>query len=181
MLLRLLTAAMIVYSYYEVKTGLPLLTASIPTHQGRTMPVADVIGTNLWVNLGLAILMSALVLAVPFVGRVFPGAVHFGSRRLSDYNLVERERVMPVLRRMTGLLALLVSACFAVRNHLWLQSAATQGSVLSPDWLRREVVTEIEFIVGLLAGFGVLTFYHLGRMDEAARESHSASESDEDV
>lgn len=170
MVLRLLTAAIVVFSYHEIKTGLPLLTASIPTHQGRTMPVAEVIGVNLWVNLGLQILMIALLLAVPYIGQAFPGAVHFGSRRLSDYPAAQRVRVMPILRQMVGLLALLVSACFAVRNHLWLQSASTQGSVLPADWLKHEIMTEVEFIVALLAGFGLLTFYYLGRMDAAAAE-----------
>jgi hypothetical protein len=170
-MLRVLTAVVIIYSYFEIKSDLPLLTARLPTNRNPAgQPVGSVIGHGLWINLFLQIFISGLLLAVPYVGRWFPEAVHFGWRCLSDYTPEQRERIMPLLRNMMGLASLLVSVVFGLCNHLRIQSALTSGPRLPADWFTSVFSSQLQLMAGLAVGLGVLTVYYVGRFDAEAEK-----------
>lgn len=168
-MLRLLTAVVILYSYFEIKTSLPLLTARIPTNSNPAgRPIGFLIGNGLWINLFLQILISGLLLAVPYVGRWYPGAVHFGWRCLSDYTPKQRERIMPLLRDMVGLASLLVSLVFGLCTHLRIHAALSSGPRLPVDWFKHVISSELQLMAGMAVGLGVITFYYVGRFDAEA-------------
>jgi hypothetical protein len=165
-MLRLLPAALAVYSYFEIRTSLPLLTARIPTHGGATAPVGQVISIHVWLSLFLQIFLSGVLLAVPY----FPQAAHFGSRSLRDYTPEQLDRIMPLLRQMTGRMSLLVSSYFAFCIRLRIHGALSQGPVLPADWLARVTRTELEWMVGLLVGCGIIVHRYFARFDEVAAQ-----------
>jgi hypothetical protein len=126
-----LTVALAVYSCVQVKTSLPLLTARILTHSGSTEPVREVIGAELSFSLFLQLFLAALLLGVPYIAAE---NIHFGSWCLSRYTPEQRDRILPVLRELTGLLALLVSFYFAARIYLRIHEARSHGPLLPADW-----------------------------------------------
>jgi hypothetical protein len=65
LVLAVLTAALAVYSYFEIKTSLPLLTAQIMTHRGATAPVSHVLSLGLHITWFLQVFIAALLLAAP--------------------------------------------------------------------------------------------------------------------
>jgi hypothetical protein len=168
-MLRVLTAVVILCSYLEIKISLPLLTARLPTNSNPAgVPVGLVIENGLWINLFLQLLISGLLLAVPYVGAWYPGAVHFGWRHLSDYTPRQRERIMPLLQDMMGLSSLLVSLCFGFCNHLRIQSALSSGPRLPADWFGHVISSELQVMAGLVVGLVVVTFYYVARFDAKA-------------
>lgn len=86
LMLQLISLVMVIYSYFLIQTNLPKLPRRIPTHFNAA-GVADGWGSpdTLWVLLGVQALTCVLFLIVPYVGQRFPGAIHVGSRRLSDF------------------------------------------------------------------------------------------------
>jgi hypothetical protein len=164
-MLELVTVALALCSYFEIKTSSPLLTARIPTHSGATAPVGQVMGFGLWVSFFLQVFLSALLLAAPYVGTE---AIHFGSWCLGNYPPEQRDRIMPLLRQLMALLSLLVSLYFALCIHLRIHGALSHGPVLPADWLDRAVRTDLEWMVGLMLACGAIIYRYLGRFDEIA-------------
>ena len=165
-MLRLLTVAVIFCSYFEIKGDLPLLTARLPTnHNPAGEPIGLLIGRGLWINLFLQILISGLFLAVPYVGRWFPEFVHLGWRRLSDYTPEQCERIMPLLRDMTGLASFSVSLFFGLANHLRIRSALSSGPRLPGDWFKHVMSSQLQLLAGLLIAMAAITFYYTARID----------------
>jgi len=167
LVLTLLTAALAVYSYFEIKTGLPLLTAQIVTHRGATAPVGEVLSTGLYVTWFLQLFIAALLLGAPYLA---PETVHFGSWCLSRYSPGQQQRILPKVRELTGVLAFLVSSYFAARINLELHEARAHGALLPADWLKNVDRMEMEWLVGLLVICGIIIYLYVAKFDEAARE-----------
>jgi len=125
-MLQLISLVMLAYSYFLIQTNLPNLPARMPTHFNAA-GVADGWGSPdvLWVLLGAQALTCTVFLLVPFLGQRFPGAVHFGSRRLNDFPPAQRERVLPLLNEMAGYLSVVMNLFFVLMLHEMIQ-AATQ-------------------------------------------------------
>lgn len=112
-MLQLISLLLVAYSYFLIRTNLPHLPPRIPTHFSVTGS-ADGWGTprSLWVLLGAQILTSAVTLIVPYVGRRYPGAVHFGTTSFSDYSLAQRARIVPLLKDMAGYMCMVMNLFF---------------------------------------------------------------------
>jgi formate hydrogenlyase subunit 3/multisubunit Na+/H+ antiporter MnhD subunit len=151
----LLPVGLIVYSYFEIKTGLPRIAALAPSG------IAGGISAALWVSLFVEILITCLLLAVPLIGRAFPEAVHFGWRRLSDYTPSQRERIMPLLRRMVGLLGASCTFFSGFGIHMRIQAALVNPRHGQPN---------LWWVAGILVSFAAITSYYLRRFDEEAGE-----------
>jgi uncharacterized membrane protein len=125
-MLQLISLVMVIYSYFLIQTNIPKLPRIIPTHFNAA-GVADGWGSpdTLWVLLGAQALTCAVFLIVPYVGQRFPGAVHFGSRKLSDFPPAQRARMVPILNDLAGYLSILMNVFFVFMLHEMIK-AATQ-------------------------------------------------------
>jgi hypothetical protein len=162
-----LTVALALYSYFDIKTSLPLLTARVPTHPGQTAPVGQVISLGLYIFLILQLFLGAIFLGAPYVA---PENIHFGWWCFSKYTPEQRDRILPLLKDLMALLALLVSLYFAASIALRIHSAQSQGPLLPADWLDRGARTESEGLVALAVVCGIVIYRYVGRFDELASE-----------
>ena len=64
--------------------------------------------------LAVQVAVTALLLAVPAIGRRAPQLVSLGWKRLSDYPPEARERIMPLLEDMCGWMAVLFCLFFTL-------------------------------------------------------------------
>jgi uncharacterized membrane protein len=134
-MLQLISLVMVVYSYFLIQTNIPKLPRLIPTHFNAA-GVANGWGNpdTLWFLLGAQALTCAVFLIVPFIGQRFPGAVHFGTRRLSDFPPAQRARVLPMLNNMAGYLAIAMNLFFVVMLQRIIQAAAQPIPHLEIIW-----------------------------------------------
>jgi uncharacterized membrane protein len=160
-----LTAALAVYSYFEIKTSLPLLTAQIMTHRGATAPVSHVLSLGLHITWFLQVFLAAFLLAAPYIA---PQTIHFGSWRLSRYSPSQQELILPLVRELTGLLALLVSCYFSARIYLEIHDAGAHGPVLPVDWIKNVDRTELEWLLALMVICGIIIYLYIVKFDDAA-------------
>jgi len=165
LVLAVLTAALAVYSCFEIKTRLPLLTAHITTHSGATVPASHVLSLGLHITWFLQLLIATLLVAAPYVA---PQSIHFGSWRLSRFSPTQQQRVLPLVRELTGLLALLVSCYFSARIYLEIHDADAHGPVLPADWLKNVDRMELEWLLALMVICGIVVYLYVAKLDDAA-------------
>ena len=160
-MLQLISLVMLIYSFFLIRTSLPLLPARIPTHFNAS-GVADTWGSPdaLWTLLGAQALTCVVFLVVPYLSQRFPGAVHLGRRRLSDFSPAQRARMLPLLNEMTGYMAVLMSLFFVWMLRQMLAAARAPNPHLSPLWP----------MVLLLSGTLVVTWYYLKRLRLAGKD-----------
>jgi uncharacterized membrane protein len=134
-MLQLISIVMVVYSYFLIQTNLPNLPQRIPTHFNAA-GVADGWGSpdTLWILLGAQALTSAVFLIVPYVGERYPGAIHFGTRRLSDFSPAQRVRMLPMLNDLAAYLCIVMNLFFVVMLHRVIQAATQPIPHLDALW-----------------------------------------------
>ena len=164
-ILAALTVALAVYSYVEIRIGLPLLTARIPTHSGSTAPVGEVLSTGLYITWFLQLFLAVLLLGAPYVAA---DKIHLGSWRLGRYTPEQQDRILPSLRELTGLRALLLSFYFSSRIYLEIREASSHGPFLPVDWLRSVDRTECELLAALAVVCGIIIYLYVAKFDELA-------------
>ena len=167
LVLTVLTAALSACCYFEIKTGLPLLTAQITTHRGATVPVSQVLDGGLYITWFIQLFVAALLLGAPYVA---PETIHFGSWCLRRYSPAQQERVLPLVKELTGILALLVSAYFTARIYLEIHDAGAHGPMLPADWLKNVDRMELEWLLALLVICGIIIYVYIAKFDDAANE-----------
>jgi len=165
LVLAVLTAALAVYSYFEIGTSLPLLSAQVMTRRGATVPVSQVLSLGLHITWFLQVFIAALLLAAPYIA---PETIHFGSWRLSRYSPAQQERILPLVRELTAILALLVSSYFAARIYLEIHDAGAHGPVLPADWIKQVDRTELEWLLALIVICGIVIYLYIAKFDDAA-------------
>lgn len=165
--LALLTVALAVYSYFQIKTGLPLLTAQITTRSGSTVPVGEVLSLGLYITWILQLLVATLLLGAPYIA---PQAIYFGSWRLGRYSTEQQQRLLPLVRELTGLLALLVSAYFSARIYLEIHDARAHGPRLPAGWLKNVDLMEMEWLAALVVVCGLVIYLYVAKLEDAAAE-----------
>lgn len=157
---KILAAALGLYSYLLIETSLPQLPSRIPTHFNLAgQPDGWGSPRILWVMLGIQVLTAGLMLFIPFLGRRFPGSVHFGSRRLSDFTPEQRERVAPLLEQMAGCMSAAVSIFFVYIIREMVRTAEQPDSRARIGWA-----------TGLfVAGLAGLAIHFVRRMSQAVK------------
>jgi uncharacterized membrane protein len=158
--LQLISLVMVIYSYFLIQTNLPHLPRHIPTHFNAA-GVADGWGSpdTLWVLLGAQALTCAVFLIVPYVGQRFPGAVHFGSRRLSDFSPAQRSRLVPMLNNMAGYLSIVTNLFFVFMLRGIIRAATQPIPRIHMFW-------PLALLMGGM--FGIMLYY-LGKFRRAAK------------
>ncbi len=132
-MLQLISLVMLIYSYFLIQANLPKLPQSIPTHFNAA-GVADGWGSpgTLWVLFAVQAFTCAIFLIVPYVGQRFPGAIHVGSRHLSDFSPAQRARMLPLLNDMTGYMSIVMNLFFVLMLRESIQAATEAHPRIHP-------------------------------------------------
>jgi hypothetical protein len=155
-----MAVAVVLYSVWEVKSVLP----EIAKASGPRL-VASSIGVDVRVLLIVEIPLVVLLLLTPLIARSFPEAIHFGTTTFADYTPKQRERIMPLLDKMMGLLSLVVSSFFWYRIHVRLHSASIDPRALQHvGW----------WLGGFIISSALVVIYYLQRMSEEADAAGSS-------
>ena len=111
-------------------------------------------------------LVCGFLLAMPLIGARYPGSVHLGRRRLSDFGPAVRERVAPLFTKMMGTMSVLTGLLLSFLLHEIIQAASSsQPHLSSPKWE-----------LGLfLAGVAVTLIYYLRRIYAVTSEALSGT------
>jgi uncharacterized membrane protein len=159
-MLQLISLVMLIYSYFLIQTNLPKLPRSIPTHFNAA-GAADGWGSpdTLWVLFAVQAFTCAIFLIVPYVGQRFPGAVHIGSRHLSDFSPAQRARMLPMLNSMTGYMSIVMNLFFVLMLHEIVQAATQPHPHIHPFFP----------MVLLLGGMFGIMLYYLAQFRRAAK------------
>ena len=158
--------ALVAYSYFEVKADLPSLTAAIPT-DSAAIPVPQAICMDLRFSFAIQLLLVALFL---IVGYIVPESAHFGWWSLGRYTPKQRERILPKLRELIGVLTLLISGYFAAQIHLVIRSARSYGLLLPRVWLQHLERAKLYGLVALLLTCAIVIFRYLKKFEVLAGE-----------
>jgi hypothetical protein len=158
---RFVTLALALYSFLLIRANIARLPARIPTHFNATGE-ANGWGSRdtLWLLPVVQVLTCGLFLAVPLLGRRFPGSINLGTRRLSNFTPEQRERIMPLLSDMMGYMSILLGLLFSVLLRETIHAASSSHPHLSPWW---------ELGV-FLSGTAATLIYYLRRINAAADE-----------
>jgi len=155
--------ALAVYAFVSIRSAMPQLPERVPTKfnwQGE--PTGWGGPETLWILLTTQILGSVVILAIPAIGRRAPQLVNLGLRRLSDYSVEARERIMPLLTDMCGYLAVIYSFLFAFLTREIIRAALVPGTHPS--------LWPIGAFVAATAG---LVIYYVRRFNQEARANSS--------
>lgn len=144
---RALAVMAVLYSYYEIKTGLPQVASPRVGLQA-----------SLWISLWVEAFITLLLLAVPWIARWSPQYVHFGSTTLADYTARQRERIMPLLKNMVGLMALATNLLLGFDIHQRLALVRSRSIGPPAPW----------FVLGILASDALILWHYWSRIDEEA-------------
>jgi uncharacterized membrane protein len=125
--LQFIPIALAVYSYFVVRTNLPTLPQRIPMHFNAA-GFADGWGSpdSLWILFGAQALCCAIFLLIPYLGQIIPGAIHFGSKRLSDYPEEQRPQMLAMLNDMAACMNIVMNLFFVILLRQVIH-AATQA------------------------------------------------------
>jgi len=129
---RLVTLGLAFYSFFLIKTNIPRLPARIPTHFNGSGE-ANGWGSpdTLWLVLVIQVLTCGLFLAMPLLGRRYPGSISLGTRSLSDFTPEQRERILPLLTDMVGYMSVLLGLFFSVLLREIVHAASSSHPHLS--------------------------------------------------
>jgi hypothetical protein len=167
LIMALLTLALAVYSYFEIQASLPLVTARIATHAGHSAPLGPLLSTDLHICFFLQLLFIAVLLGAPYVA---PESIHFGTWHLGRYAPEQRYRILPSLRVLMGLLALLSSFCCSARIYFVIQEARSHEPLLRADWFGSVVRSELEWLAGLALVCGLIIYGFIGKFEKMAEK-----------
>ena len=164
-MLKLVSLALVLYSYFLIQASLPKLPRLIPTHfNAAGEPNGWGSPGSLWILLGVQVLTCVVILSVPYLGRRFPETVSLGLRRLSDYTPAQRVRILPLLDDMMGYVSILMNLFFVFMLRGTLRAAEQAHPQLHIRWP----------LALLLGGTLFLVIYHLRRFSQVAKEENAS-------
>jgi len=165
-MLQLISLIMLIYSFFLIKTTLPILPPMIPTHFNAA-GVADGWGSpdTLWFLLAAQAMACGVWLVIPYVGQRNPGAVHFGRRRLSEFTPAQRARMVAILNDMSGYMSVVMSLFFVVMLHQNLAAARQPNPRIHPFLP----------VALLLAGVFGIMLYYMGKFRRAVNDADEES------
>ena len=161
---KIVAAALAIYSAFLIQTSIPNLPSRIPVHfNGAGQPNGWGSPQTLWVLLAFQVLVVLVMLSISFWSRRFPGSVHLGARKLTDYTPEQRQRVLPLLDRMAGWLSVFTSLFFVELISEAIRAAGSPHPQFHMGW------TVVPFLVSM-AG---VALYYVWRINQVARRAES--------
>ena len=157
---KIIAAALAFYSAFLIQTRLPSLPSRIPVHfNSAGQPDGWGGPGTLWVMLVFQVLVAGAVLSISFWGRKFPGSVHLGTQRFSDFAPEKRERALPLLDQMGGWMSVATSLFFVFLIRESIRAAESHHPEFHAGW------AAVLFVVGMVG----VAFYYLRRINKAAQ------------
>jgi uncharacterized membrane protein len=154
---KIVAAALAIYSAFLIQTSLPGLPARIPVHfNAAGQPNGWGSPHTLWVLLVFQVLVAGVLMLMPLWGRRFPGSIHLGTQRLSDFTPEQRERIWPLLDQMSGWLGVMTSLFFVFLIRESIRAAGSSHPRFHAGW------AAVLFVVGMVG----LPFYYLRRINK---------------
>ena len=133
---RLVAGGACLYSLLLVWTNISSLPSRIPTHfdsAGRANGWGP--PSTLWLLAAIQVLVCAGFWLMGTVGRHFTGAVHLGSKRLSDFTPAQQERALPLLDEMAAVLSVSFSLLLSYVIYEMIRAAASPSPQISFRWI----------------------------------------------
>ncbi len=161
-MLQLISVVLLIYSFFVTRMTIPTLPQRIPTHFNAAGAANGWGSPDIFLLLlGAQALCTVLFLGVPLLGQLFPGAIHFGRRRLSDFPPAQRPRIMALLTDMSAYMSIVMNVFFVMMLHEIIQAALEPIPRLHPF-----------FPLGLMVGgMLVINVYYFWRINSAAKGS----------
>jgi uncharacterized membrane protein len=156
---KIVAAVLALYSAFLIQMSLPHLPARIPVHfNGAGKPNGWGSPHTLWVLLGFQVLSAVVLLSMSLWGRRFPGSIHLGTKRLSDFTPEQRERVWPLLDQMSEWLSVMTSLFFVFIIRESIRAAESSNPEFHAGW------AAVLFVGGMVG----VAFYYLRRISNTA-------------
>ncbi len=167
-MLQLIPIVLVVYSFFLVRTNIATLPLRVPMHFNAA-GVVDGWGTpgSLWILVGVQALTCAVLLSIPYLGQLAPGAVHLGRKRLSDFPEEQRPQVLAMLSNMAAYMNIVMNL-FLVNMLRQIIQAAGQGN---PQ------IHPIFPLVLTIAGMGGILVYYALRFRSVGKDSGAGVQS----
>ena len=168
-MLKFIPLVLLACSYLLVRMNIPHLPACIPTHFNAA-GVANGSGSpdTLWTLVWAQALCCAMFLIIPSIGRAFPGVVHFGRRRLSDFPPAQRARMLPMLSDMSAYLSIVMNLFLS-----WMVREMVR--LAQQPQPRLHMIVPMALLIGGMAG---VTLYYLVLFGRAATGTSDSSPTD---
>jgi uncharacterized membrane protein len=136
LMLKIVAAALALYSAFLIQTSLPHLPSRIPVHFNLAgQPNGWGSPNTLWVLLGFQVLVTAVMLSMSVLGRRFPQSVNLGTKRLGDFTPEQRERVWPLLDQMAGWMGVATSLFFVYLIRESIRAAESPNPQFHSGWV----------------------------------------------
>jgi uncharacterized membrane protein len=155
---RLITAALIVYSFFLVRANIGRLPAVIPTHfNAAGEPNGWGSPSILWLLFLVQVLTCGVLLLAPMLTSRFPGMVHLGRRNLCDFTPAQQQRIPPLLTSMMEYFTVPVALLFVIVVRQIITVASSPHPRLTLWW---PLILVFSSTVAIL-------IYYLRRIDAA--------------
>lgn len=159
---KIVAAALALYSFFLIQTSLPNLPSRIPVHFNLAgQPDGWGSPNTFWILLGFQVLVCGVMLSMSSWGRRYPGSVHFGTRRLSDFTPEQRELVLPLLDQLGGWMSVITGLFFVFIIRESIGAAGSDHPQFHVGW------AAALFVVGLV-GVSVYYVWLINRVARAA-------------
>ena len=161
-MLQLMSLVLLIYSYFITRITIPTLPQRIPVHfnaagEANGWGSPDIF----WLLFAAQTLSTVLFLAVPYLGQLLPGAVHFGRRRLSDFSPERRPQMLSIMSDMSAYMSIVMNLFFVVMLHEMIRAVREPIPRLHPL-----------FPLGLMiAGMVGVMVYYFWKFNAAAKKS----------
>lgn len=132
---KIVTAGLAIYSFFLIQSNIPDLPSRIPTHFNMAgQPDGWGSPQTLWMLFAFQVLVACVMLSGAIWCRRFPQLAHLGTRRLSDFKPEQRERILPLLERMGGLMSIVTSLFFIYLIREAIRAADSSNPELHQGW-----------------------------------------------
>jgi uncharacterized membrane protein len=160
-MLRLISLVLLIYSFFVLRTSIPTLPARIPTHFDAA-GVANGWGSpdTLWILFGAQALVTLVFLIIPYLGQLAPGAIHFGTTRLSDLPPGKRPQMLSMLNEMAAYLSIVMNVFFVFLVMEMVRAVAQPMPHFQP----------LLPMIFLLASMFAIMGYYFVQFNRAARQ-----------
>jgi uncharacterized membrane protein len=161
-MLQLISIMLVVYSFFLVRTTLSSLPSRIPMHF-NSAGVVNGWGTpgDLWLLVGAQALICAIFILVPYLGQLMPDAIHLGTKRLSDFPIEARPRVLALFSNMGAWINAVMNLFFVDILRQVIQAARQTNPQITP----------ILPLVVMTACLAAIVIYYLFQFNSAGKDA----------
>lgn len=158
---RVISGGACLYSLILTGANISSLPSRIPTHfnaSGRANGWGP--PNTLWFLTTIQILVCAGFWLMGIVGRHFPGAVHLGSKKLSDFTIAQQGRASPLLNEMAAVLSVPFSLLMSYVIYEIIRVAASPSRQISVGWV----------VASFVVGSGAIALHYIRQVNSITKQ-----------